>query len=441
MSTNNSSRTLAIVSLALACVAAPAFADKPPGRWMARNLRVLGYSETEGRPGFKLAIQQVSGRWLLYMGHLWDRGWTIMDVTNPRDPRVVRFVPGPANTWTIQMDVEEGKMITALERIAPGWGGDPAKPFDEGVIIWSLADPLNPQPLGQFRTHGTGTHRDGYFGGKYVHLAAGMPGYSGNIYVIIDISNPKNPVEAGRWWVPGQWVAGGEKPTVGVSLHGPPYVQGNLAYVPFGAAGLVILDVSDPAHIKKMGQLSFTPPFLGNIGAHSALPLPSRNLAIVNSEAIREDCNEPLNHASVVDVSNPATPTLLALLPLPVPPPGLPYSDFCHKGGRFGPHNVNHHHHSPFTDHSDTLVYLTYFNAGLRIYDISDATQPKEVAWFVPPDPVHRYGPLPTGSLVAQTEDVLVDTRGYIYVTHKNQGLWILKYEPDPDGEHDEGSD
>ena len=72
-------------------------------------------------------------------------------------------------------------------------------------------------------------------------------------------------------------------------------------------------------------------------------------------------------------------------------------------------------------------MYLTYFNAGLRVYEISDATLPKEVAWFLPPDPVHRYGPQPVGSLVEQTEDVLVDTRGYIYVTNKNQGLWILK--------------
>ena len=38
------------------------------------------------------------------------------------------------------------------------------------------------------------------------------------------------------------------------------------------------------------------------------------------------------------------------------------------------------------------------------------------------------------GSLVEQTEDVLVDKRGYIYVTNKNQGLWILKY--DRDHEH-----
>src|SRR6267378_2196277 len=368
--------------LALVTLAAPVFADKPPGPWTGRNIRVVGYSETNRRPGFKLAIQEVGGRWLLYMGHLWDRGWSIMDVTNPRDPQVVKFIPGPTNTWTIQMDVAEGKMITALERIAPGWGGDLTKPFDEGVLIWSLADPVSPKLLGQFKTGGTGTHRDGYFGGKYVHLAAGMPGYSGNIYVIIDIC--------------------------------------------------------DPAHIKKVGQLPFSPPFLGNSGAHSALPLPKRNLAIVNSESIREDCNEPLNHASLVDVSNPATPTLIALLPLPVPPSGLPYKDFCHKGGRFGPHNVNHHHHSPFTDHSDTLVYLTYFNAGLRIYDISNATLPKEVAWFIPPDPVHRYGPQPVGSLVEQTEDVLVDTRGYIYVTNKNQGLWILKLDREgDDGERD----
>ena len=29
---------------------------------------------------------------------------------------------------------------------------------------------------------------------------------------------------------------------------------------------------------------------------------------------------------------------------------------------------------------------------------------------------------------MAQTEDVLVDTRGFIYITDKNQGLYILKY-------------
>jgi hypothetical protein len=394
----------------------------------ARNVRVVGYSDVEGRPPFKLAIQEVGGRWYLYMGHLWHRGWTIMDVTDPSRPSVVNFIPGPANTWTIQMEVFAGKMITALERMPPSWGGDPAQPFDEGVLLWDLADPASPRLLGQFRTGGSGTHRNGYFGGRYVHLAAGMPGYSGNIYVIIDIADPAHPVEAGRWWVPGQHVAGGETPRAGVSVHGPPYVEGNLVYVPWGAAGLVILDISDPAHPARVGQLSFTPPFLGNIGAHSVLPITTRNLAIVNSESIAEDCREPLNHTSMVNVANPANPVLLAIFPIPVPPPGSPFTDFCAKGGRFGPHNVNQNRHSPFVERSDDLVYLTYFNAGLRIYDTTDPRQPREVGWFIPPEPTQRYGPQPMGSLVGQTEDVLVDARGYIYLTEKNQGLWILRF-------------
>jgi hypothetical protein len=41
---------------------------------------------------------------------------------------------------------------------------------------------------------------------------------------------------------------------------------------------------------------------------------------------------------------------------------------------------------------------------------------------------VKRYGPIPKTKLVLQTEDVLVDRRGFIYITNKNQGLWVLRY-------------
>ena len=46
----------------------------------------------------------------------------------------------------------------------------------------------------------------------------------------------------------------------------------------------------------------------------------------------------------------------------------------------------------------------------------------------MPPEPRRRYGPMPEDKLVLQTEDVLVDRRGFIYITDKNQGLWILRY-------------
>src|SRR5262245_2914904 len=160
------------------------------------NTHAVGYSDLDGRGGgFKLAIQQVGDKWYLYMGHLWHGGWTILDVTNPRRPEVANFVEGPSNTWTIQMVVQDGLMITALEDKPESWGGDPSAPFDEGVLIWDVkTDPVHPTLLGHFHTGGTGTHRNGYWGGRYVHLAAGMPGYDGNIYVIIDIDDPAHPV-------------------------------------------------------------------------------------------------------------------------------------------------------------------------------------------------------------------------------------------------------
>ncbi len=395
----------------------------------AKNVSVVGYSDLAGRGGaFKLAIEERNGRWYMYMGHLWHRGWTILDVTDPSKPQFVKFIPGPFNTWTIQMEVFDHVMLTALENMPASWGGDPTQPFEDGVYIWSLADPVNPQLQGQFRTGGSGTHRNGYYGGKYAFLAAGMKGYSGNIFVAIDISNPSNPVEVSRFWLPGQWVEGGEKPQAGVSLHGPPQVVGSTAYLPYGSGGLVLLDVTDVTKPKQISRLPFTPPFIGGINVHSALPIVSRNLVVVNSESLAEDCNEALNHTSIVDVKNPAKPTLLSVFPIPTPPPGFPYTNFCDKGGRFGPHNQNQNQHSPYVQRADNLVYLTYFNAGLRIYDISDARQPREVGYFVPPKPAVRYGPNPVRVLVSQTEDVLVDARGYIYITDKNEGIWILRF-------------
>jgi hypothetical protein len=320
-------------------------------------------------------------------------------------------------------------MITALEQMPESWGGDPNAPFDEGVLIWDLEeDPVHPRLLGHFRTGGTGTHRNGYQGGRYVHLAAGMPGYSENIYVIIDIQDPARPVEVGRWWVPGQHVAGGETPEPGVSLHGPPFVVGDLVYLPYGAAGMVILDIGDVAKPKLVGQLRYSPPFNPNIAVHTVLPLPERGIAVTNSEAIASRGMEPLNQASTVDVSDPSNPRLVGLYPLPKPPPGYPVESFYERGGRFGPHNHNMLYSSRFVDRSDRLMYLTYFNAGLRIVDIGDPREPEEVGYFLPPDPTRRFGPQPPDALVLQSEDVLVDTRGNIYLSNKNQGLWILRF-------------
>ena len=408
-------------------------ADAIPAGWAAENLRPVGYSNLDGRGGaFKLAIREVNGRWYLYLGHLWHRGWTIVDVTDPAAPKVVKFIPGPENTWTIQLDLHDDIMLTALQSCSAPWGCDPTKPFDEGVLIWDIHDPVNPKQLSHWKTGSNGTHRNVYPGGKYAYLSAIMPGFKGNILVILDISDPAHPKEAGRWWMPGQ--KDGEPAGQPAGFHGPAVIEGNTAYLAY-APGVVILDISDVAKPKVIGRLDTAPPFKGGLtGLHGAALIPGRSLLFVNSEGSGGDtadgappCSGPLDLAGMIDIKDPAKPRLISVFPVPAPPKGLPYTNFCDKGGRFGPHNVNHEYHLPDVEKQGDLIYLTYFNAGLRIYDIHDPRMPKETGWFIPPTPTKRVGPLPA-KLVNQTEDVLVDRRGNIYITDKQWGLFVLRY-------------
>jgi hypothetical protein len=181
---------------------------------------------------------------------------------------------------------------------------------------------------------------------------------------------------------------------------------------------------------RLVSDLPFSPPFQSFIAVHSAVPLQGKPLVIVNSEAISERCDEPLGFVGIVDVEKEERPRLISLFPLPVPPKELGVTSFCHRAGRFGPHNQHQPQGQSVLWQDERYAYVTYFNAGLRVYDIQDERAPKEVGWFLPPDPQTRRGPLPKTGLVAQSEDVVVDARGNIYVSDKNHGVYILRHKP-----------
>jgi len=412
-----------------------------PGIEQSRNVEFVGFHDLNGKPGFKMAIQCVKERWYLYVASLWHPGWSILDVTDPTNPELLRFISGPENTSTTQIQVAEGKMITQFQKKGAGipedralmWGYNPSKPFEEGISIWDLASPAEPKLVGRFSTHGLGTHRNYYTGGKYVHLAANMKGFQGNIYVIIDISNPNKPTEVGRWWYPGQWIEGGEVqaevlgvPKDVLGMHGPATVVDDLAYVSYGRSGCVILDISNLAKPKMVGHLSIGS-FGSIVGNHSFLPIPERKIAIATTEPALEHGQDPAHFVATVDISDPRKPRFMALFPTPVPKSGLGYTNFTQKNGNFGPHNLHHPNFNPFHASVDNIVHQCYFNAGLRIWDISDPQLPREVGYFVPEDPKVRRGPMPP-SLATQFDDVLVDSRGYAFVTDKHHGLFVLRY-------------
>jgi hypothetical protein len=426
-----------------------------------KNMELLAYHDLDEKPGFQMAMQKAHGSWYLYITGRAVSGWHILDVTEPSSPRYVRFLNGPPNTGTIKMQVADGIMVTSMQGAV------------EGIYIWDVKeDPENPKFLSHWSTgEASGsTHRFFYSGGRYVHLSSTCKGFASRIYRIVDILDPKNPVEAGRWWRQEQWLPGylpvqreahlksqiADTINVWGGIHGPPYVKGNLAYCSWGATGMVILDISDITLPQLVGQLSHHPPFAGSIcGAwcHTIVPLSQRPYAVMTSEGerfplfTREMMKRwplpPMALFGIVDVSDPATPTLISTFPYPEVPQGFPYKNFndCGIGapGPFGPHNLHEPHDHPDLEDRNDRVYCCYFHAGLRIYDISDPFVPKEIAYYLPPNPTKwLHGKItdptkfdlharPPGPMISTTEDVIVDNRGNIFMDTYHDGLYVLR--------------
>jgi hypothetical protein len=136
----------------------------------------------------------------------------------------------------------------------------------------------------------------------------------------------------------------------------------------------------------------------------------------------------------MVQNADPAKPYMISVFPVPETPPGFAWDNFCDRPGRFGPHNTNNEIHNPDVAQPGDLIHLAYFNAGVRVYDISEPLLPKEVGWFLPGDPKtpkrSQSGLLP----ISITQEVLIDTRGNIYIS-ESSGLYILRNSGDLEGQ------
>jgi hypothetical protein len=278
----------------------------------------------------------------------------------------------------------------------------------------------------------TGAHRNSYPGGKYAYLSTSYPGFTGNIMVILDVSDPAHPKDIGKWWQPGQKDGEPALPYP-EGFHGPVNVSpdGKWASLPY-TPDVVNLDLTDPSKPKLIGKLHITEPFarVGIQSVHTVLPLWDRNLLYVSSEAQKEKCQDDgFNFAGLIDNANPAHPRLISIFPTPVPPADAPYKDFCDKGGRFGPHNTNQEIHNPAIEQPGKLIDVAWFNAGLRIFDISDPRLPKEVGYFMPPERSNM--PSQSGAHASDinwSEELAVDARGNIFMNDDKWGLFVLRY-------------
>ncbi|MGH2819194.1 MAG: LVIVD repeat-containing protein [Actinomycetota bacterium] len=371
----------------------------------AQGLRVVGHSDLGGCGD---GMQVMRHGDALYVGHLGTSGMgtSILDVSDPSRPRLVDQWRAPPGTHTHKVQVADGLLLVNHERFRGGEG------FSAGMAVYDVEDPFAPRRVGFFSSGGLGVHRIVWTGGRFAYMSAIPDGFDDRIWVIVDLSDPAHPHEVGRWWWSGMWRGGGERPGWSAPTRYAAHhalLQGSTAYLAFGDAGMVVLDVADVRAPEVRSTLQWSP----GGDTHTCMPLPGRNLVVSTDEAVKDRCAEERKLVRVIDVSDRADPRVLGICP----PPG---DDFCARGLRYGPHNL--HENRPGTYRSEQIVFVTYFNAGLRVYDVSEAGAPSEIAHWLPAAPPGQEAP--------QTNDLLVDADGRIFVTDRvNGGLYVLATE------------
>jgi hypothetical protein len=231
----------------------------------ARNISLIGHTDQAGRGD---GVQVMVDRGYAYVGTRVSRGVNVTDVRDPRNPKPVNFLPIHKNSWCMHLQTAENLLLVIEEldlkalltqqeyygksnQVDSRRYGVRGQDFSAGMRVYDTSDPANPRAIGFMEVQGLGLHRIWWVGGRYAYASALLDGFVDHILIIIDMQDPTNPQEAGRWWIPGMWAAGGETPswTNRVALHHA-VVANDIAYASWRDGGLTLIDVKDKAHPK-----------------------------------------------------------------------------------------------------------------------------------------------------------------------------------------------
>jgi hypothetical protein len=399
---------------------------------IARNFKLLAHHMLDGHGGMGegMSIQMAKdGRRILWLAHeSAPKNFTAVDVSDPRAPKIV-----------VQTDLPEQHMrsnsletvgdVMAVAYQTKKHGQKPA-----GFELFDISVPEAPKSIAFVDASGPGSrgvHQLWFCDGETVHMAAGAPDFAptnpldDQFYCAFDVRNPSRPVEVSRWWMPGTRQGDATPPP---ARHRPPrYDMGFRAhntnvypqrpdrlYLGYIDGGMFILDISDKANPKPLCRWDNSPPFAGF--THTVLPLFERELLVVTDESVVDDAKDWPKLIWILDGREETNPVPIATCPVDN------VEDYANRGGRFGAHNIHENVPVPTSWHSDRHILGTFFNGGLRAYDIADPYRPEEVAVFVPPPPKGA----PSGA--AQINDVFVDEREIVYAVDRHiGGLYILE--------------
>jgi len=456
-------------------------ASAPEAVQEASNMRLVSHHDLQGRSAYQPVVHTYGGRRILFVGHhigqsmnsltgnVEQNGTSILDVTDPSAPQLLRHVP------------PNGEGISAAQHVQICDGaalpnGDPAKIYmvrTNGLVsyeLYDVTDPAMPEFLLIIDETGTSSRPESSRGNRETHkiqweCESGIGYFNGTpegwqvtrALQAYDLSTPEEPRHIRDFGLLGyQPDSEGPVPEYLVSGLHQPFALGNRIYLGYGSGNDGTLQILDRDMFLN-GDPEAADPFAPTVenllypeiarldmpsywGVHTAKPLldfpvsdyqddeahSSRDFLMVVSEAQGARCDSARDITFMVDITEEDKPFPVSSFQTPAEPGG-----FCQRGSRFGPHSMQDEFHPGF-DH--TLAIMSYFNAGIRAFDIRDPFDPVEVAHFVPeatPNTIETCSEVDGAEQCAhviQTNNVNIDDRGYIYaVDRSNTGLHIVE--------------
>ncbi len=329
-------------------------------------------------------FEGVNGRDYAYIGtfmHDWLKVW---DVTAPAAPVLTDSVQLDARRIN-DVKIHPNNRVAVVTR-------EGASSRRNGIVLLDLSDPAHPTILSEYTETVTGGVHNVWISGEHDLVYACHNGTS-DLH-IIDIGDPRNPTEAGRWGLDKQ----------GKTLHDV-IVQDGYAYLSYWDDGVIALDVGAGTHGGTPTEPAFVSQFKYPIGNTHTAWRHGRYL-FVGDEIYPEGWNadrpiEARGYVHVIDFADPDAPTEVAWYEVP----------------EAGAHNV--------WVEGDRL-YVGYYQAGLRVVDISGELrgdlyrQGREIASLKTTDArttVPNW-PMTWGAQLF---------KGNLFTSDLNSGLWILR--------------
>jgi hypothetical protein len=406
-----------------------------------RDMRLVGAHGLHGRSAYQPVIQQQGARWIAYVGHHGgravnplagkqeDNGTSVLDVTDPRAPRLIAHIAGEPGAGAQMVRVCDGALLPRADKRKTYLLRTRGNSAHE---IWDVTEPARPAFLTTVAGHLSGTHKSWWECDTGIaYLVSGVAGWrTHRMTQVFDLADPARPRFIRDFGLPGQQP--GARGSVPTGLHGPISAgpERNRIYFGYGTNADGILQIVDRRKLlegpREPTEANLLYPQVGRLdlpatlGAHTTFPIlgvevaefardrvgAKRDFVLIVNEALSSHCAETRQMVWLADVTFESRPMVVSGWTVPEAS-----GNFCARG-RFGAHASNE---SFAPVYYRRLVFVSYFNAGVRALDIRDPFRPVEVAHFIP-----------AGD--ALTNNVEVDERGYIYIVDRGGlGLHILE--------------